>query len=184
METPRGLISMSHARDPESPGYIPHGHRARPICHPLLGLMAMAILGALAATPYLQAQGSRPTEYDVKAAYLYNFGRFVAWPGGVEGRRLHDLRPRPGPLRLRARRHACRPDHKEQKARRRETNRHPSGPGGLPDFVYQLRGGWPARPEIIEALDKKAHPHLSDMPQFSDRGGMIQFIIQRKRNRS
>src|SRR6267143_2035202 len=28
----------------------------------------------------LRAQQSNPTEYQVKAAYLYNFGRFVEWP--------------------------------------------------------------------------------------------------------
>src|SRR3990172_10895387 len=28
----------------------------------------------------VSAQESRPTEYQVKAAYLYNFARFVEWP--------------------------------------------------------------------------------------------------------
>ena len=30
------------------------------------------------------AQNEKPTEYQVKAAYLSNFGRFVEWPGAVE----------------------------------------------------------------------------------------------------
>ncbi len=30
------------------------------------------------------AQSSRPTEYEVKAAYLANFGRFVEWPAARE----------------------------------------------------------------------------------------------------
>ena len=29
-----------------------------------------------------RAQAPAPSEYDVKAAYLYNFGRFVQWPDG------------------------------------------------------------------------------------------------------
>ena len=27
-----------------------------------------------------EAPGQRPTEYEVKAAFLYNFARFVTWP--------------------------------------------------------------------------------------------------------
>src|SRR4051812_23063596 len=33
-----------------------------------------------------QAQPARPSEYQVKAAYLYNFGKFVAWPAAVQNR--------------------------------------------------------------------------------------------------
>lgn len=42
---------------------------------------ALALLAALAggALP-AAAQGARPQEYEVKAAYLYSFGKFVAWP--------------------------------------------------------------------------------------------------------
>jgi hypothetical protein len=32
----------------------------------------------------LQAQASKPTEFEVKAAYLFNFGKFVKWPGSIE----------------------------------------------------------------------------------------------------
>lgn len=28
-----------------------------------------------------QAQGSQPTEYQIKAAFVYNFAKFVDWPG-------------------------------------------------------------------------------------------------------
>ena len=34
----------------------------------------------LAVISMLHAQQSKPAEYQVKAAYLYNFGRFVGWP--------------------------------------------------------------------------------------------------------
>jgi hypothetical protein len=33
--------------------------------------------------PSMQGQHSKPTEYEVKATYLYNFIRFVAWPPKV-----------------------------------------------------------------------------------------------------
>jgi hypothetical protein len=34
----------------------------------------------LCALPVLWAQEAKPSEYQVKAAYLYNFGKFVTWP--------------------------------------------------------------------------------------------------------
>src|SRR5690349_18106799 len=36
--------------------------------------------------PGMQAQSSKISDYDVKAAYLFNFGRFVEWPadGGTK----------------------------------------------------------------------------------------------------
>lgn len=45
-------------------------------------LTASVIGWMLCATMALQARGS-PTEYDVKAAYLYQFGKFVEWPEGT-----------------------------------------------------------------------------------------------------
>lgn len=38
-------------------------------------MVLFVLLGAFAETP-----AQRPTEYEVKAAFLYNFARFVAWP--------------------------------------------------------------------------------------------------------
>ncbi|MGB7154513.1 MAG: YfiR family protein, partial [Candidatus Acidiferrales bacterium] len=35
---------------------------------------------AFLCVPVLRAQEPRPNEYQVKAAYLFNFGRFVKWP--------------------------------------------------------------------------------------------------------
>ena len=41
-------------------------------------------LAALAAAPDPQA-AARPSEYEVKAAFLYNFAKFVEWPSGRAG---------------------------------------------------------------------------------------------------
>src|SRR6266853_2938484 len=40
----------------------------------------ITMLWVLVAVATLPAQQSNPTEYQVKAAYLYNFGKFVQWP--------------------------------------------------------------------------------------------------------
>ncbi len=45
--------------------------------------MAVAVVWVLVAIPFLRAQSVKPTDYDVKAAYLYNFGHFVEWPANV-----------------------------------------------------------------------------------------------------
>ncbi len=46
-------------------------------------LVSVALLAVLACPGTLVAQSGRPEEYQVKAAYLYNFGRFVEWPMGL-----------------------------------------------------------------------------------------------------
>src|SRR5580692_7100314 len=47
-----------------------------PLAGVVLGLLLLATTGLL-------AQQQKPSEYQVKATYLYNFGRFVRWPGTV-----------------------------------------------------------------------------------------------------
>jgi hypothetical protein len=46
-------------------------------------LIVTALAWTLTSVPSLHAQQSRPGEYQVKAAYLYNFGRFIEWPPKV-----------------------------------------------------------------------------------------------------
>src|SRR5260370_40844835 len=41
--------------------------------------LAALIIGVFSFIPISVAQQARPTEYQVKAAYLYNFGKFVDW---------------------------------------------------------------------------------------------------------
>jgi len=45
--------------------------------------VALAVAWMLVGASSANAQQSNPTEYEVKAAYLYNFGRFVEWPARV-----------------------------------------------------------------------------------------------------
>ena len=48
-----------------------------------LGGMLLVVTGAAwAGHLAADAQGQRPSQDDVEAAYLYNFGKFVRWPGG------------------------------------------------------------------------------------------------------
>ena len=45
----------------------------------LLSVVCIAAMGEVAA----QAQGGAPSEYEVKAVFLYNFAKFVEWPSGA-----------------------------------------------------------------------------------------------------
>jgi hypothetical protein len=45
------------------------------------GILFLALL-LLAPAGRLQAQESLPSEYQVKAAFLFNFAKFVTWPAG------------------------------------------------------------------------------------------------------
>ena len=71
------LEQMNHASPVQrvgNGGLRHHMPNALLLCAALL----LSLFSAL-----VQAQPSKPTEYDVKAAYLYNFGKFVRWPESV-----------------------------------------------------------------------------------------------------
>jgi hypothetical protein len=67
----------------DSSHYIGRGRRTwRHRCL-WLRLAAVAIAWLLIGLPSMQGQRAKPTEYEVKATYLYNFSRFVEWPAKV-----------------------------------------------------------------------------------------------------
>ncbi|HWE50420.1 MAG TPA: YfiR family protein, partial [Bryobacteraceae bacterium] len=49
----------------------------------ILACILLALSYGASIVP-VEAQQAKPTEYDVKAAYLSNFGRFVEWPAATE----------------------------------------------------------------------------------------------------
>ena len=65
------------AADQRTVAQRPPQHRSR------LRLCGARLAGALACLlicAALNGQNAKPTDYEVKAAYLYNFGKFVEWP--------------------------------------------------------------------------------------------------------
>src|ERR1041384_6684328 len=59
---------------------------------PVWAAMAVAVvLAALFSPPIRRAWASNHSEYEVKAAYLYNFGRFVDWPPDARPARANDF---------------------------------------------------------------------------------------------
>jgi len=149
--------------------------------HCLLQNAMVAAACVLLVSTLLFADQPRPTEYQVEATYLYNFGKFVQWPAGASGSSFA----------------IC------------VLGQDPFGPvldatlageslGGKPVVVRRLSKPQEAMEcrilfinanqeshleEVLAALDHNAILTVSDMPDFSRRGGMIQFILDGQRVR-
>jgi hypothetical protein len=161
------------------PGRAPlSSHRFRP------WFIAAAVAWVLVAVPCLRAQSSKPTDYDVKAAYLFNFGHFIEWPANVASAQNDSftvcvLGQDPfGPV-LDATLAGEKIAGKRVAAMRIST---PQESGNC-QILFLSSAGKPQLDTIIKALNKRAVLTVSDMPEFSQRGGMIQFVLEGKRVR-
>jgi hypothetical protein len=140
-------------------------------------LLAVALLIFTATA--LPAQESKPGEYQVKAAYLFNFGKFVKWPAAI-------------------------PAEKDNAFTFCVLGRDPFGPaldsilagedlGGKPVAVRRIVKPQEAGPcrvlfissteenrlkEILTVIDESGVLTVSDIPGFARRGGMIQFVLE------
>jgi hypothetical protein len=169
---------MGHAHDTEVLRCIPH--RARRAHGPRLGLTALALTWALVAAQGLWAQSPKPTDYDVKAVYLYNFGRFVEWPARVTAKSdsftVCVLGQDPFGPALDATLAGETIGGKSVAAKR--ISNPPEAVRCQIVFISSVEDS--RFNKIIEALDREAVLTVSDMPQFSQRGGMIQFVLEGK----
>ena len=149
----------------------------------LLRRTIAAVLWLLFAASSVFGQ-EKPGEYQVKAAYLYNFGRFVEWPAKLTTTNT-------GPFTI------C------------VLGEDPFGPALDTTLAGETIGNQKVAArrisslqesvncqilfissseakrlnKIIEALDKSAILTVSDIPQFSQRHGMIQFVLEENRIR-
>lgn len=147
-------------------------------------LAAAVMIAVLFGAPNLDAQSSKPTEYQVKAAYLSNFGRFVEWRArtgvvGDESFNICVLGQDPFGAALDAALVGETIDRAPLQAKRIEAAQEAGSCRIL--FISssedsQLRA-------ILTALDKASVLTVSDIPQFARRGGMIQFILSGNRVR-
>jgi hypothetical protein len=147
-------------------------------------LTAVAVLGSALAPLSLYAQTSRPTEYQIKAAYLYNFARFVTWPG---------LTPAPdaGPVTM------CvlgedpfgpvldAAGTRAETGGRTTTVRRLTGLDGSENcrVLFISASEAPSLDKVIAALRDLSVLTVSDLPDFTRRGGIIQFVIEGNRVR-
>lgn len=146
---------------------------------PLRCLLALSIL-FLASFAFSQ---QKPSEYQVKAAYLYNFGRFVEWPseilGGQPSFTICILGEDPFGPALDAMVTGATIAGKSVTAKRI------SSPQNLDEcrILFMTSTEAISLNKIIEAGNKHAVLTVSDMPEFASKGGMIQFVSEDKRIR-
>ena len=155
----------------------PNSRRA---CLPLL--TAVVVLLSVVGSLSLHAQSS-PTEYQVKAAYLYNFGKFVEWPQSVTASEssfnICVLGQDPfnstfGSI----------IGNENIKGKNVLLKRIPRAQEAVGCHILFISSSEePRLKEILAALDKTSVLTVSDMPQFTRRGGMIQFVMDANRVR-
>jgi hypothetical protein len=144
---------------------------------------AAALVVAAATVLVTPAMAQRPGEYQVKAAYLYGFGRFVEWPpapatadgafvlcvlGDDPFGRLLDQVTEGGAL-------------KNQPVTVRRIARPEEGTGC--DTLFVSASEQPRLPRILSVLARKPVLTVGDSPEFAQRGGMIGFSMEGSRVR-
>lgn len=132
----------------------------------------------------LPAEQGRPGEYQVKAVYLINFSRFVAWPPKPAATQpgsfsICVLGRDPFGVALDSALAGESIEGKSVVARRVAQAQDASGCRVL----YISDSEEAHLKEVLAALDKSAVLTVSDIPKFSQRGGMIQFVLQGDRVR-
>jgi hypothetical protein len=151
----------------------------------MTGRVVLAICGfcwLIGVTPG-QAQGPAASEYDVKAAYLYNFGKFVSWPASPRrSRTSFDVcvmgRDPFGPALDRVVSGAAVGGRAVQ-ARRLDS------PADAANCHILFVGESDARliGQVVDAVGGQDVLTVSDDPQFLNLGGMIQFVLKGSRVR-
>lgn len=147
-------------------------------------LFPIVLLGCfLTNVPNSWSQIAKPTDYQVKAVYLYNFGRFVAWPDKL----LHPQDPfticvlgqDPFGQTLDAMLAG------ETISGRTVIAKRVSAPQDSINcqIVFLSAAESSSVVRTIEALNKHEILTVSDMPEFTNRGGMIQFVVEGKKVR-
>ncbi len=184
MDTSRGLKliqpgPLTNIRWPHPPavfvGRVPHVPR---------GCVLLIMGWVLIASLTLLAQVAKPSEYDVKAAYLYNFGKFIEWPA----------RPAPvedGVFRI----CVLGQDPFGSALNAILAGETISGAKVVNNPVAKAEDAVNCRILFISSSESVQLKHIlaalantgvltvSDMPEFSQRGGMIQFVWQGNRVR-
>lgn len=152
-------------------------------------LAVVVLMWALPLACGLQAQKASPSEYEVKAAYLYNFGRFVEWPSQEQPNRA--AAPAGGPFTFcvlgqdpfgrdldailagetinGANTAAVRVSKPQEAVNCRIL------------FISSSEGS--QLNQILVTLEGTSVLTVSDLPQFSQRGGMVQFVLDGKKVR-
>lgn len=131
----------------------------------------------------MEGQHSKPTEYEVKATYLYNFSKFVEWPDTVTQAQSDSFA-------------ICVIGHdpfgpalnaiveSETIAGKRVVARQiPSEDAASCRVVFISSSEDKRLKEVLASLGATSVLTVSDLPRFTQRGGMVQFVLEGNRIR-
>jgi hypothetical protein len=144
-----------------------------------LWLLAAVLAWTLTSVPSLHAQQPKPGEYQVKAAYLYNFGRFIEWPAKVADAKSNSfticvLGQDPFGSTLTATLADEAINGKNVVAKRI-----PGPEDALNCRILFISSSEADRlKQILSTLNDASVLTVSDLPQFSRQGGMVQFTME------
>ena len=171
------LASMKRRGHPEGMLRAPRTCACGQCVGPWYRLVAAVAAWVLLFPFNLNSQKSKATEYDVKAAYLFNFARFAEWQAGSPAARndtfaICVLGQDPFRAALDA------VVTGETIAGKAVVARRITKPQEAVNCrVLFISSSEDSRlQEILGALDGACVLTVSDMPQFTRRGGMIQFV--------
>ena len=158
---------------PSEPGFEGPSRRS-----PLLLCVLLVIVCSPFSGNYLFAQRPKPNEYQIKATYLYNFGRFVKWPGSLLVGKSDSFvvcvfGQDPFGAVLDATLAGETLDGKPVTLRRISRSQDAVECRIL--FISSTEEKH--LKDILVALDENGVLTVSDMPGFTRRGGMIQFVL-------
>ena len=142
----------------------------------------ISAVATLALVASAAAQVGRPSEYQVKAVYLFNFSRFVDWPQQLStdsAFAICVLGRDPFGAALDAALAGESVGGKSVVARRVSQAEEAAGCR----IVYISTSEEGRLKEILAVFDRASMLTVSDIPRFSQRGGMIQFVLQGDRVR-
>jgi hypothetical protein len=150
----------------------------------LVRLTIVGAICALLAAPNLQGQQATPSEYEVKATYLYNFARFTEWP--VKGVDTKDnsfavcvLGRDPFGSVLDTILAGEAIDGKHMVHRRISAVQD----AGSCRILFISSSEKSRLKETLAVLEKMSVLTVSDIPDFSAQGGMIQFVVEQDKVR-
>jgi uncharacterized protein DUF4154 len=123
---------------------------------------------------------SKPSEYEVKAAYLYNFGKFMTWPADPHSPSFRVCILGSDPF----------GDALERTVKGETLNGKPvslkhvlaDGVTGC-EIIFIPASEQKKLPSVLNLLKKQHVLTVSDIPQFVDKGGMIGFVMDGDRVR-
>jgi hypothetical protein len=144
-------------------------------CNTLLFAALLSGCGASGFSAF--AQQDKPGEYQVKAVYLFNFGKFIEWPPDAAKRESFDIcvlgHDPFGPA-LDSTLAGEKIGNLQPRARRISSVREASNCEIL--FISSSES---ARiKQILGSVEKRGVLTVSDLPDFTTGGGMIQFVVQ------